>query len=61
VADTIEAILPFYSGAHRGTGHKSRLSTTALERARELVEYRADIDGSFHPAGYDKPSLFSLD
>jgi selenocysteine lyase/cysteine desulfurase len=37
VVDTIEAFLPFYSGVHRGTGYKSRLSTTAFERARELV------------------------
>ena len=28
---------PFYSGVHRGTGHKSRLSTIAFELARELV------------------------
>jgi selenocysteine lyase/cysteine desulfurase len=28
---------PFYSGVHRGTGYKSRLSTDTFERARELV------------------------
>ena len=25
------------------------------------AEYRADVDGSFHPAGYVEPLLFSLD
>jgi selenocysteine lyase/cysteine desulfurase len=37
VVETIEEFLPFYSGVHRGTGYKSRVSTTAFERARELV------------------------
>ncbi|MGD9705384.1 MAG: aminotransferase class V-fold PLP-dependent enzyme [Acidimicrobiia bacterium] len=35
--ETIERALPFYSGVHRGTGYKSRLCTTAFERAREVV------------------------
>ncbi len=37
VVDPIDEFLPFYSGVHRGTGYKSRLSTIAFERARELV------------------------
>ncbi len=37
VVETIEEFLPFYAGVHRGTGYKSRLSTTTFERARELV------------------------
>ena len=37
VVETIEEFLPFYSGVHRGTGYKSRLSTIAFERARDLV------------------------
>ena len=37
VVATIEEFLPFYSGVHRGTGYKSRLSTQTFERAREVV------------------------
>ena len=37
VVDAIDQFLPFYSGVHRGTGYKSRLSTATFERARELV------------------------
>ena len=37
VVDAVEEFLPFYSGVHRGTGYKSRLSTNTFERARELV------------------------
>ncbi|HEX4981957.1 MAG TPA: aminotransferase class V-fold PLP-dependent enzyme [Ilumatobacteraceae bacterium] len=37
VVETIDEFLPFYSGVHRGTGYKSRVSTIAFERARELV------------------------
>jgi len=37
VVETIDEFLPFYSGVHRGTGYKSRVSTTAFERARELI------------------------
>ena len=37
VVETIEEFLPFYSGVHRGTGYKSRVSTIAFERAREMV------------------------
>ena len=35
--DAVDQFLPFYSGVHRGTGYKSRLSTDTFERARELV------------------------
>ncbi|HET6774548.1 MAG TPA: aminotransferase class V-fold PLP-dependent enzyme [Acidimicrobiales bacterium] len=37
VLDTVERLLPFYSGVHRGTGYKARLSTDAYERARAIV------------------------
>ena len=37
VVEAVEAFLPFSAGVHRGTGYKSRLSTTTFERARELV------------------------
>ena len=37
VVDAIDQFLPFYSGVHRGTGYKSRLSTATFERARGLV------------------------
>jgi selenocysteine lyase/cysteine desulfurase len=37
VVEAIEGLLPFYSGVHRGTGYKSRLSTLTFERAREMV------------------------
>ena len=37
VVRAIDEFLPFYSGVHRGTGYKSRLSTATFERARELV------------------------
>ncbi len=37
VVETIEEFLPYYSGVHRGTGYKSRLSTAVFEQAREIV------------------------
>jgi len=37
VVRTVDEFLPFYSGVHRGTGYKSRLSTAAFEQAREIV------------------------
>ncbi len=37
VIDAVDQLLPFYSGVHRGSGYKSRLSTATFERARELV------------------------
>ena len=37
VVRAVEEFLPFYSGVHRGTGYKSRLSTDTFERARQLV------------------------
>jgi selenocysteine lyase/cysteine desulfurase len=47
VVDAVDRFLPFYSGVHRGTGYKSRLSTATFERARELV-------GSFLSADPDR-------
>lgn len=37
VVDAVNAFLPYYSSVHRGTGFKSRLSTTAYERAHDVV------------------------
>jgi cysteine desulfurase / selenocysteine lyase len=37
VVRAVDEFLPFYSGVHRGTGYKSRLSTDTFERARALV------------------------
>ena len=37
VVDTVERLLPYYSGVHRGTGYKSRVSTDAYEQARSIV------------------------
>ncbi len=37
VADAVTAFLPLYSSVHRGTGYKSRVSTAAYERARDVV------------------------
>jgi selenocysteine lyase/cysteine desulfurase len=37
VVDAIERFLPYYSGVHRGTGYKSRVSTAAFESARTVV------------------------
>jgi selenocysteine lyase/cysteine desulfurase len=37
VVEAIDEFLPFYAGVHRGTGYKSRLSTSTFESARELV------------------------
>ena len=37
VADTVAEFLPYYSGVHRGTGYKSRVSTAAFEQARQIV------------------------
>jgi len=35
--ETIERFIPYYSSVHRGTGFKSRLSTTAYEQAHEII------------------------
>lgn len=37
VVDTVDDFLPFYSGVHRGTGYKSRVSTAAFEQTRRIV------------------------
>ena len=37
VVETIDRFLPYYSGVHRGTGYKSRVSTAAFESARAVV------------------------
>lgn len=37
VRDAVDALLPWYSSVHRGTGYKSQLCTAAYEGAREAV------------------------
>jgi len=37
VMDEIARFMPLYSSVHRGTGFKSRLSTTVYERAHEVI------------------------
>jgi selenocysteine lyase/cysteine desulfurase len=37
VLDAVHDLLAFYSSVHRGTGYKSRVTTAAYERAREVV------------------------
>jgi selenocysteine lyase/cysteine desulfurase len=47
VWDVVEAFVPFYSSVHRGTGAKSRISTAAYEKAREVVaRFVGSDDGS---------------
>jgi selenocysteine lyase/cysteine desulfurase len=44
VLDAVVDFLPSYSSVHRGTGHKSRRSTAAYERARDVVGYFVGAD-----------------
>jgi selenocysteine lyase/cysteine desulfurase len=44
VLDAVIDFLPSYSSVHRGTGHKSRLSTAGYERAREVVRAFVNAD-----------------
>ena len=37
VVDAVHRFLPYYSGVHRGTGFKSRLSTMAYDEAHETI------------------------
>jgi selenocysteine lyase/cysteine desulfurase len=37
VLDAVQRFLPYYSGVHRGTGFKSRLSTTAYDEAHSAI------------------------
>jgi selenocysteine lyase/cysteine desulfurase len=37
VVDAVADLLPIYGSVHRGTGYKSRVTTAAYERAREVV------------------------
>lgn len=37
VRDAVDEFVPYYSSAHRGAGYKSRVTTAALEGAREAV------------------------
>jgi selenocysteine lyase/cysteine desulfurase len=44
VLDAVTDFLPRYSSVHRGTGHKSKLSTAAYERARNVVGFFVGAD-----------------
>lgn len=44
VVEQVQHFLPYYSSVHRGTGFKSRLSTAAYDRARELVAHFVGAD-----------------
>lgn len=37
VLDAVQRFLPYYSGVHRGTGFKSRLSTAAYDEAHSVI------------------------
>src|SRR5262245_2158014 len=37
VVEAVADLLPVYGSVHRGTGYKSRVTTAAYERAREVV------------------------
>ncbi len=45
VWDAVEAFMPFYSSVHRGSGHKSQVSTAAFEDARLTVAEFAGARG----------------
>ena len=44
VRDAVNTFSDVYSSVHRGTGYKSRVSTDAYERARELVAHFLGVD-----------------
>jgi cysteine desulfurase/selenocysteine lyase len=46
VRDVVNGFSDLYSSVHRGTGYKSRLSTEAYERAREVVAQFLGVDES---------------
>ena len=46
VRDAVNRFSDVYSSVHRGTGYKSRVSTDAYERARELVSRFLGVDES---------------
>jgi cysteine desulfurase / selenocysteine lyase len=46
VMDVLERFLPYYSSVHRGTGFKSRLSTTAYDQAHEVIARFVGADRS---------------
>ncbi len=44
VVEAVERFLPYYSSVHRGTGFKSRLSTTAYDHSREIIARFVNAD-----------------
>lgn len=50
VADRVNALMPWYSSVHRGTGFKSELSTWAYEQAHEAVLRFVGADPGEHVA-----------
>ena len=37
VTETLDMLMPYYSSVHRGTGFKSRISTTAYDQSHEII------------------------
>jgi selenocysteine lyase/cysteine desulfurase len=54
VMDEVGRFLPFYSSIHRGTGFKSRVSTEAYERAREIIGEFVGADQSANSVIFGK-------
>jgi selenocysteine lyase/cysteine desulfurase len=52
--DEVGRFLPFYSSIHRGTGFKSRVSTEAYERAREIIGEFVGADQSANSVIFGK-------
>lgn len=48
VLEAVAGLLDWYSGVHRGTGCKSRVSTKAYERAREIMLQFVGADPTSH-------------
>ena len=54
VMDEVARFMPFYSSIHRGTGFKSRLSTEAYDRAREIIGEFVGADSSTNSVIFGK-------
>jgi cysteine desulfurase / selenocysteine lyase len=60
VMAVIDAFVPFYSSVHRGTGFKSRMSTEAYERAREVVARFVGADPATNTVIFGKNTTEAL-
>lgn len=54
VIDALHTFLPFYSSVHRGTGFKSRLSTSAYDQAHEIIGRFVGADPEFNTVIFGK-------